>query len=399
MDEPDQQTRNSDALEIANVQLRMANAQLHQSREELQLSEESLQLAVESAKIGIWHWDIVTGELVWSDRCREIFGVPKGETLRYERFLAALHPDDREPTNTAVKAALDGRGDFAVEYRSIWPDGSLHWIEALGRGFYNEKHEPVRMQGAVLDVSERKRADAELKKYAEELERSNADLARFASVAAHDLKEPLRVISSYCELLGARFAGQFDEKGERYLKHITSAAKRMRQLISDLLEFSRIGAGAKDLAPVELDDVLNEALDNLDTVIRKRRADIVGTEALPKVLGDRGQLVQLFQNLIGNAIKFCKTSPRVEVTARRAPNDPRRWEVRISDNGPGIEPEYQARIFEIFQRVDADRGIEGTGIGLAVCRRILECHGGEIRVESEVGEGSRFFFTLAGAPI
>ncbi|MFT5469438.1 MAG: signal transduction histidine kinase [Verrucomicrobiales bacterium] len=171
----------------------------------------------------------------------------------------------------------------------------------------------------------------------------------------------------------------------------------MRQLITDLLAFSRIGTGVEEFAPVELDEILDEALSNLQITIRKTRADIVGGEALPKVLGDRGQLMQLLQNLIGNALKFCKSTPRIEITARRFSKDERRWKIEVSDNGTGIAPEFQKQIFSIFKRLDANREVEGTGIGLAVCQRIVERHGGEIRVESELGEGAKFSFSLEAA--
>ncbi|MFT5470885.1 MAG: signal transduction histidine kinase [Verrucomicrobiales bacterium] len=263
---------------------------------------------------------------------------------------------------------------------------------ALGASFKESQQ-----LNADLEVRVKSRT-AELQISNEELERSNRELGQFAYVASHDLKEPLRVISSYCDLLALRYGDKFDEKGERYLKHVASAALRMRRLITDLLAFSRIGSGGEELKPVELDGILDEALNNLQITIRKMRADIVGGEPLPKVLGDKGLLVQLLQNLIGNALKFCKTTPRIEVTARRFPTDESRWEIKVSDNGTGIAPEFQKQIFSIFKRLDANREVEGTGIGLAVCQRIVERHGGEIRVESEVGEGASFFFTLAGIP-
>ncbi|MFT5470256.1 MAG: signal transduction histidine kinase [Verrucomicrobiales bacterium] len=235
-------------------------------------------------------------------------------------------------------------------------------------------------------------ANEQLEAYSEELERSNRELTDFAYVASHDLKEPLRVITGFSDLLKERCGPEISEKGQHYIERITTAASRMQRLISDLLEYSRAGTAGGELTPVDLGDVLDETLSNLEVAIRDSKAVVSRDKSLPNVLADTSQLLQVLQNLIGNAIKF--GGDKIEVSARPAPEDESRWEVSVSDNGPGIAPEFQDRIFKIFERLVSEREVEGTGIGLAVCRRIVERHGGEIRVESEAGAGARFAFTL-----
>lgn len=268
-------------------------------------------------------------------------------------------------------------------------------MESL-RSEFNRMADEMTDAARVLEERVKKRTE-ELRIANESLQRSNRELADFAYVASHDLKEPLRVVKSYSDLLRKRFGGQLDEKGARYLTHITNAATRMGRLISDLLDYSRVNTRGRPLERIDANDALDDALDNLEIAIRDSGAKIKKTGSLPAVLADRTQLVQLLQNLIANAIKFCEKAPEIEISARRRAGCPERWEIAVSDNGPGIPKEYQAKIFEIFERVVANREVEGTGMGLAICHRILERHGGEIRVESESGQGARFVFTLEDA--
>jgi signal transduction histidine kinase len=225
----------------------------------------------------------------------------------------------------------------------------------------------------------------------EELRRSNAELEQFAYVASHDLQEPLRKVASFCQLLQRRYSGQLDERADQYIEFAVDGAKRMQALINDLLSFSRVGRTELGLAPVDLDDALGDALDNL----ARRIEDTGGTitaEPLPTVLGERPLLAAVFQNLVGNALKFHgETSPVVRVEVRQDGNS---WAVAVSDRGIGIEPQYAERIFAIFQRLHTKEAYEGTGIGLALTRKIIEHHGGRIWLDTDVEQGATFRFTL-----
>ncbi len=225
----------------------------------------------------------------------------------------------------------------------------------------------------------------------EELRRSNAELEQFAYIASHDLQEPLRKVASFCQLLQRRYSAQLDERADQYIEFAVDGAKRMQALINDLLSCSRVGRTELGLAPVDLDDALGDALDNL----ARRIEDTGGTitaEPLPTVLGERPLLAAVFQNLVGNALKFHgETSPVVRVEVRQDGNS---WAVAVSDRGIGIEPQYAERIFAIFQRLHTKEAYEGTGIGLALTRKIIEHHGGRIWLDTDVEQGATFRFTL-----
>jgi PAS domain S-box-containing protein len=247
---------------------------------------------------------------------------------------------------------------------------------------------------ARRELVAREQAEKELAALVEELQRSNADLEQFAYVASHDLQEPLRMVSSYTQLLARRYKGQLDADADEFIEYAVDGANRMQVLINDLLHYSRVGTRGKQLAPTDTKAVFDAAYDNLRRAIEESGAEVTSGE-LPIVRGDDVQLGQLFQNLIGNAIKFCgEAPPEVRVEAEWRDGE---WRFSVSDNGIGIEPEYRERIFVIFQRLHGRTEYSGTGIGLAVCKKIVERHGGKIWVESEPGEGSTFYFTLQRA--
>ena len=242
------------------------------------------------------------------------------------------------------------------------------------------------------EISSRQRAESALLKSNQELARSNAELEQFAYVASHDLQAPLATIASYAQLLEKRYKDQLDSQAIKFIGNIVHGCTRMQSLIDDLLEYSRVGRSQKPFRLTDCNHAIKQTVANLQGAIRDTEA-VVTYSDLPTVIGDTSQLVQLFQNLIGNAIKYRRDAPpAVHITACKQEEN---WLFSISDNGIGIAPQHQERIFQIFQRLHTQREYSGTGIGLAICQKIVERHGGCIWVESEPGKGSTFYFTLA----
>lgn len=248
-----------------------------------------------------------------------------------------------------------------------------------------------RIAAFSRDITRRKQADQALSHVAEELSRSNQELEQFASVASHDLQEPLRAVSGYVSLIEERMHDRLDAKALQHIDGAIKGAERMQRLIIDLLALSRVGSQGKAFAPVDLQTVFTHAVHSLSVSLRETGAQVTH-DPLPAVHADAGQLVQLFQNLLGNAIKFRgERVPEIHVGAEQQAGE---WVFSVRDNGIGIEPQYFERIFLIFQRLHTRTQYPGTGIGLAICKKIIERHSGAIRVESRPGEGSTFFFTL-----
>lgn len=245
-----------------------------------------------------------------------------------------------------------------------------------------------------LEVAERQKAQAALAQRSQALARSNAELEQFAYVASHDLQEPLRMVRSYVQLLDRKYGDLFDSKGKGYMHYAVDGATRMQSLIDDLLTYSRVDGQGGEFVPTDAGAVVRLAIQNLGSAIEESGARVL-YDSLPTVSADGNQLLQVFQNLISNAIKFCDGVPEIRITAERE-NDA--WRFAVKDNGIGIDPQYFERIFLIFQRLHSRRTYPGTGIGLAVCKRIIDRHGGRIWLESEPGEGTSFLFTLPDRP-
>ncbi len=242
------------------------------------------------------------------------------------------------------------------------------------------------------EITKRVQAEEKLKGYFDELERSNKELQQFAYIASHDLQEPLRMVASYTQLLAMRYKGKLDSDADEFIAFAVDGANRMQGLINDLLAYSRVGTKGKEFQPTDCKTVLDNITRNLQKIIEESSAEITH-DPLPTVVADDIQLGQLFQNLIVNAIKFQSDSyPRIHITAEK---NEKEWIFSVKDDGIGIEPEFKERIFEIFQRLHAKGEYPGTGIGLAICKKIVERHGGRVWVESEPGKGSTFYFSIS----
>ncbi|MFO7535015.1 MAG: MASE3 domain-containing protein [Kiritimatiellia bacterium] len=361
----------------------------HQSREQVQESEERFRTLAAATFEGI----IITenGRIVdVNEQLLAMLGRRRAELIG-ESLSVFLVPEDRERVLRNLHGGLEGQ----LDYRMTRADGTVFYVEAHGKMVDFKKHS-VRVT-AIRDISQRKKAEESLVdarntalRAARELARSNQDLEQFAHVTSHDLKEPLRMVTGFMGLLRDRYESQLDEKAREYIGFASDAARRMQRLIDDLLEYSRIGRD-ESIEVVALSEVLDEAQSNLSVAIRESEAAIT-RDPLPVIRANRTEMVQLFQNLLGNALKFRGARPpEIHVGAREESSG---WVFTVRDNGIGIDPAYQGLLFKIFQRMHTTEAYPGSGVGLAICKKIVEQYGGRIGVQSEEGRGATFYFTL-----
>ena len=293
----------------------------------------------------------------------------------------------------SAEDALAQQIGTGIELTARRKDGSEFPIEIMLSPL--ESAEGILVTAAIRDITTRKVAEAHLLYKVEELNRSNEELGQFAYIASHDLQEPLRMVASYTQLLARRYKGKLDSDADEFITFAVDGANRMQRLIQDLLAYSRVGTKGKELLETSSEDALEHSLLNLRGAIADSGA-LVTHDPLPSVLADEMQLVQLFQNLVGNAIKYQKAgTPKIHISASK--NGGTKWTFSVRDNGLGIDPQYFERIFVMFQRLHKREEFAGTGIGLAICKKIVERHGGTISVESQPGHGSNFLFALEGS--
>ncbi|QSX01073.1 ATP-binding protein [Haloterrigena alkaliphila] len=484
--------------------------------------EAQLNVATQAASIGLWSWDVQANVVTADEFLAESYGMESelaAEGAPMATFFEPIHEDDTATTWEQLERALE-TGTFAAEYRVRDADGTVMWVVSRGEVEYDRTGEPVRLNGAIADITERKRREQALEeseeryrdlftsmsegycviekldapgepvdfRYVEanpafeehtgiddvvgrtlrevvpkttqkwvdtydhvaetgepvtferelvaqgrilecyafpvgdettaqvgviftditerveherrleelvdELEESNERLEQFAYAASHDLQEPLRMVTSYLQLIEARYEDALDEDAEEFIAYAVDGAERMREMIDGLLAYSRIETQGDPFEPTDLNAVLDDVLADLQLQIDEHDAEITCDE-LPRVHGDGGQLRQVFQNLLDNAIEYSGDDPpRIHVAAER---DGSAWRVSVRDEGIGIDPDQQSRVFDVFQRLHSRGEHAGMGIGLALCQRIVERHGGDIRVESEPGAGATFSFTLPAA--
>jgi signal transduction histidine kinase len=361
------------------------------AEENAKATQERLLLALQAAGGGAWDLDLAHGEGWWSPEMYRLWHVQPGKPIRFENALELIDPRDRERVTLAVREAIESGAGYECEFRIRGDGASERWMASRGRVHYHASGQPLRLLGISVDISERKATEISLRQTNEALVRSNVELQRFARIAAHDLQTPLRGIGSYAELLQLNCREQLDETGKEWLDRILSSTGDLHALVRDLLEYSSIDAQPLIAASVSMEEVLDRALALMEAEVRDSQCVITRT-ALPVVAGDSAQLVQVLCNLVSNAIKYRSAqTPSVHVSAERSDGA---WLISVRDNGIGIDPRHTDRIFEVFERLHNAHDYPGTGIGLAICRRVIQRHGGSIWVESQPGVGSAFHFTL-----
>jgi len=362
------------------------------AEKEVSKAKEKLDIALESGNIGIWEWDIRTGAFGCDERMGKMFGLGKKTLMKtYDDFEKHIYEDDLFHFRKVIQHAIKEDLPFEFIYRIKRNKRDISYISSKASLEKDNNGIPVKMTGVCFDITEMKKGTEQtLFNLNEDLLRSNKELEQFAYVASHDLQEPLRMISSFTQLLSMRYKDKLDQEAQEFINYAVDGASRMQTLINDLLEYSRIGTRGKDLVITDMQNILGHTINNLGIKIKEKNA-LITNDDLPSIYADGGQMVQLLQNLIGNALKFCDTSPRIHISAKEEEDH---YLFTVKDNGIGIESQYFDRIFQIFQRLHSKDEYGGTGIGLAICRRIVERHGGKIWVESKPGEGTMFKFTI-----
>lgn len=369
-----------------------AEEQIKQSKEALELSQEKLKIALDNGNIGIWEWDLVTGKVKWDERMERMFGLEPGTFgSTHEGFENYVHEEDLLHIEATIREALTEGKSFEAVYRTKPRGGKSNYISSKALITRDNDNKPVSVSGVCFDVTDMKEgAERSLIALNEALLRSNNDLQQFAYVASHDLQEPLRMITSFTQLLQKQYQDKLDQKANEYINFAVEGSKRMYEMINGLLAFSRVQTKGSDFRIINLEAVVQKVRDNLMLLVKETGAEIVHGR-LPKITGDENQLIQLLQNLIENGIKFCRKKPVIRITGKAKEG---KHIITVHDNGIGIEPQYFDRVFRIFQRLHSGDVYKGTGIGLAISRRIVERHGGEIWVESVPGKGSSFSFSI-----
>ena len=373
------------AYGITALRLRAAKARAEEAQRQ---SEERYRSLVELSPEALFVNR--TGRIVLvNPAALQLFGASSAEQLLGKSPFEVLHPDCHAMMRERITQVLAGQRVPFLEEKVIRLDGAVVDVEVVAAPVMDQGERAIQV--LLRDITQRKQAQAALQKTTEDLTRSNRDLEQFAYVASHDLQEPLRAVGGYVKLLQLRFPDKLDAKAQGYIAGAFEGATRMEQLIRDLLAFSRVGTRGDPFVPTDLEDALRQALRNLEVSLTSTQAT-VAHDPLPTLPVDATQIMQLFQNLVGNALKFHgEQPPNIHIGAQRQDG---RWVFWVRDNGIGIEPQYYEKIFQIFQRLHTRKDYPGTGIGLAICKRIVERHSGTIWVESQPGQGSTFYFSL-----
>ena len=382
-------------LQEANTTLKQNKNEMLHANQKLRENEKRMNRSQEIAHLASWELDLKNNYMSWSDEVYRIYGLkPEEFDGTYEAFINAVHPDDRDMVDEAYTGSLrDGIDIFEIEHRIIRKStGEIRIAYEKCEHIRDGYGKIIRSEGMVYDITRQKMDEEKIKNTMDELKRSNNELERFAYVSSHDLQEPLRMVTLFSQLLEKRYKDKLDNDADEFIEYIVQGSQRMKQLIDDLLEYSRVTSRAKEFKNVKLEEVLDVVLTNLSISIVEYDVTI-SHDPLPIVHGDQSQLLQVFQNLIINAIKFHgQNHPEIHISAQK---DEKEWIFSVADNGIGIDPEHQTQIFEVFKRLNHNRNdYPGSGIGLSITQKIIIHHGGRIWVESKLGKGTTFYFTL-----
>lgn len=382
----------------ANEALQAEVTERRRAEEALMKSEERLRYATLAADIGLWNYDLVTGDLLWSDKCKELFGYPPDFPITYEAFLNAVSEKDRQEIDQAVQDALLQKSDYSVEIKVRGQDGRFRWVMSKGHAFYSHEGKPLRMDGIAFDITRRKeteeeiaRLNADLAAHLAELEEANQELEAFNRMVSHDLRQPLNIMALACQQIGMRCKAE-DESCKDGIKTLHNSIVRMNSMIDTLLNFSRSTHG--ELARKEFD--LSEMVRG---VVAELRLGEPGRQVVTHIAegitacGDPELVRVALENLLGNAWKYTarKDEAVIEFGAREMEG---RQVYFVSDNGKGFDQGDADKIFVPFQRLEGVDGFQGSGIGLATVERIIRRHGGRVWAEGATERGATFYFTL-----
>ncbi|MGE5410093.1 MAG: PAS domain S-box protein [Clostridiales bacterium] len=359
---------------------------------ELKESQEKLLDAQKLAHLGSFTLDLETKKLEWTEEIFRIYErkMELGQPT-FEESLEYIHPDDKQYMYENIQRAQNNKESVKLEYRIVTDEGKIKYLSYIGTSILGDKRLINKRFGTVLDITERKIAELRLQKTLEELARSNKELEQFAYIASHDLQEPLRMISSFIRMFEMKYKNRIDEKANEYIWQIVDGANRMSSLIQDLLSYARVTTKKESFVDTDLNTIISEIRRDLQVAIVETKTSI-DVDFLPEIKADATQMKQLFQNLIQNSLKFRNNEKTfIKISAELKDKE---WIFTVKDNGIGIKSEDFDRIFMLFQRLNEKGKYPGTGIGLAICKRIVERHGGHIWLESEEGKGTTFYFSI-----
>ena len=379
---------------IGNMTMQTDITERKKSNDALQESESRFHSVLDNSQDVIYRVNVQTGKYEYvSPSTKKVFGYSPEElmALAVKNPLNTIHPDDRIKFQIGINK-LEQDDKVEMEYRHKTINGKYCWISNKMGLIRDNTGKPLYRDGNMRDITKRKRIEEQMKIAMDELRRSNEELERFAYVSSHDLQEPLRMVKLYSQLLERRYKDNLDSDADDFIEYIVEGANRMKQLIDDLLEYSRVTSQAKEFDNIDLQKVLDIVLRNLSISIIENNVTI-SHDPFPTIFADQNQMLQVFQNLITNAIKFHgQNPPKINISVQK---DEKEWIFSVSDNGIGIDSKHQNQIFEVFKRLHHNRDeYPGSGIGLSITQKIIIHHGGRIWVESEIGKGTTFYFTI-----